>query len=229
MVKSISSCLIRTAAGTAPTLTARDSSQIFSVGEVWISLLKHTSILKFGPLFSWTALKLHKGLFTSWLMVIHIHQTLSTRRPLGEKWQRRRFTSYVLLVPAASWPDTARAYVPHPRCAVGVQRFIFSSHTTTTAPASCTNKTSCLNAASLRHVQVRLLTLNPPSPMAWFLLGFPLGSVALHSSCYAIASSDKDGENSPAPEPCATSPLLTSCSEQAQPLFQIAMLQESVC
>lgn len=85
--ESIILCLIWMAAGTAPALTARDSSQIFSARKVW-SLLEHSSIPKFGPLFSWTAFKLHKGLFPSWLMVIHIHQTCSTRQPLGEKWPR---------------------------------------------------------------------------------------------------------------------------------------------
>lgn len=134
------------AAGTTPTLTARDSSQIFSVGKVQRSLLKHSSILNFGPIFSWMALKLHKDLFASWLMFIHIHHTHSTRRPLGEKWQRRQFTSYVLLVPVASWPDTAKACVPHPCCVVAVQRFIFSGGTTTCAPCSCTNPTSHPNA-----------------------------------------------------------------------------------
>lgn len=146
MVKSISSCLIRTAAGTASTLSARDSSQIFSAGKVWRSLLKHSSILKFGPLFSWPALKLHKGLFISWLMVVHIHQSHSTRRPLGEKWQRRHFASYVL--PVSPSCIVARASVPHPWCAVGVQRVLFSSHTTTSAPGSCTNPSWCLNTGA---------------------------------------------------------------------------------
>lgn len=81
-------------------------------------------------------------------MVIHIHQIHSTRRPLGEKWQRRHFTSYVLLVPAALWPDTARAYMPHIWCAVGVQTFIFVCRTTTSAPGSCTNPMSHLNAGA---------------------------------------------------------------------------------
>lgn len=222
------------AAGTTPTLTARDSSQIFSVGKVWRSLLKHSSIIEFGPVFSWTALKLHKDLFTSWLVFICIHHVLSTRRPLGEKWQRRHFTGYVLLVPAASRPDTVRACVPHPCYVVRVWRFIFSGGTTTCAAGSCTNPTSHPNAGdwSKEVTETRAgQTPHTHSAITGGLVspGFSLGSATHHSSCQVTASSGKDDENSSTSEPCAASPVLTSCSEPAQPLLWIGILQGVVC
>ena len=44
---------------------------------------------------------------------------------------------------------------------------------------------------SPRRLLVGCLPLTLPSPVAWFLLGFPLGSVTLRSSCQGTASSAK--------------------------------------
>lgn len=236
MVKSISSCLIRTAAGTAPTLTARDSSQLFSVGKVWRSLLKHSSILKFSPLFSWTALKLHKGLVTSWLMVIHIHQTRSTRRPLGEKWQTRRFNSYVLLVPANG--DSPMARPRRSLCASSLVCGWVSDSSSQVAPQPLLQALAQIQ----HHVSMLMLSLwsslkcagqtphtHPTTTSDLFLLGFPLSSVSLHSFWQPTASSGKNRENPPALKPCTTDSLLTLCLEQIQPLLWIGKLQGSVC
>lgn len=212
MVKSIILCHIRVAAGTTPTLTARDNSQIFSASKVWRSLLEHSSTLKFGPLFSWTAFKLHKGLFASWLVVVHIHQTPSTRQLLGEKWQRDTF------LVMSCYPSCTRACVLHPWYVAGAQRFIFSSCATASAPGSCTNPASPPSAGIYPLLswaqQVRFLT--HPFTRSLVSLGFSLGQYGL----------------SLLPEfthPCACSLLLMPCSGQTQPLVQIRMLQGSAC
>lgn len=60
-----------------------------------------------------------------------------------------------LLVLAASWPDTARAYVPHRWCAVGFHVH-FSGHATTSALGCCTNPAPCpsSNILSVRLIEV---------------------------------------------------------------------------
>lgn len=126
------------AAGIAPTLTARDSSQIFSASKVR-SLLEHSKIW---PIIFMDSLQAAQRSVHFLAYGYSYSSKALYKATTGRKMTERHLTGYVLLVPAVSWPDKARACVPHPWCVVGVQRFIFSSPPTASAPGSCTNPTS---------------------------------------------------------------------------------------
>lgn len=150
----------------------------------------------------------------------------------GRKMKERHFAGYVLLVPAVSWPDIARACVPHPWCVVGVQRFIFSSCTTASAPGSCTNPISPPNTGIYPRGSLRWAGQTFHSYLFHQWPSFPWifpWTVEPFISPAKLQPPLADSEDSPSPMPCACSLLLIPCSGQAQSLFQIGMLLGSVC
>lgn len=137
-------------------------------------------------------LKLHKGLFTSWLMVVYTHHTLSMRRPLGEKNGRgdTLLVRSFLLVPATLWPDTS-VYVPLRCCVV-----VFHLHPLQLQHKLCSRLLRESNTMSqLLHsfcgaycdIQGSKFLHSPPIPrVSRFLLRSPSSSPNLHSSCQVI-------------------------------------------
>lgn len=115
MVKSIILCLIWMAAGTAPTLTARDSSQIFAASKVW-SLLEHSEIW---PIIFMDSLQAAQRSVHFLAYSYSYSSNVLYKATTGRKMTERHFTGYVLLVSAVPWPDTVRACVPHPWCVLG--------------------------------------------------------------------------------------------------------------